>query len=120
MICARSDGMSEAIVRVRNLVKAYGKHQAEPVLKGVDFDLPPGVVMGLIGTNGAGKSTLIKCLLGLLRITSGEALVFGEDPWDLSAKAKARIGYVPQEPSLLPWMTMSQSMRYAAAFYSEW
>src|SRR5262249_45025944 len=103
-----------------NLFKAYGWGEGRPVLKGVDLDVPRGTVMGLVGTNGEGKTTLIKCLLGLLRITSGVARVFNEDPWDLSAGAKARIGYVPQEPALLPWMTLAQSMFYASAFYPAW
>lgn len=112
--------MSESVIRVDALHKAYGRFNAKPVLKGVDLVVPAGVVMGLMGTNGEGKTTLIKCLLGLLRRTSGEIRVFGEDPWDLSAETKARIGYVPQEPALLPWMTLRQSMIYTAAFYANW
>lgn len=112
--------MSESVIRVEALHKSYGMRHSKAVLKGVDLVVPAGVVMGLMGTNGEGKSTLIKCLLGLLKRTSGEIRVFGEDPWDLSAKAKARIGYVPQEPALLPWMTLNQLTFYTAAFYPKW
>lgn len=108
------------VIACRDLYKTYGGRHAPPVLRGIDLAVPRGAVMGLIGANGEGKSTLIKCLLGLLKITSGRASVLGDDPWKLSAATKARIGYVPQEPALLPWMTLDQSMFYASAFYPSW
>src|SRR4051812_26069291 len=91
---------AQPVISVRDLHKSYGRFRSKHVLRGVDLTVPRGVVMGLVGTNGEGKSTLIKCLLGLLRISSGEARVFGEEPWNLSAEAKGRLGYVPQEPVL--------------------
>jgi ABC-2 type transport system ATP-binding protein len=112
--------MSEPVIHVHGLEKSYGRFRQKLVLKGVDLAVSPGTVMGLVGTNGEGKSTLIKCLLGLLKPTGGEMRVFGEDPWDLSPATKARIGYVPQEPALLPWMTVRQQLAYAAAFYPNW
>jgi ABC-2 type transport system ATP-binding protein len=112
--------MSEPVIDVHGLKKTYGPFRPKAVLKGVDLTISPGMVMGLVGTNGEGKSTLIKCLLGLLRATGGAIRIFGEDPWDLSPAAKARIGYVPQEPALLPWMTVRQQLSYAAAFFPRW
>jgi ABC-2 type transport system ATP-binding protein len=112
--------MSEPVIAVRGLVKSFGRYRQKSVLQGVDLALAPGMVMGLVGTNGEGKSTLIKCLLGLLKPSGGEIRVFGEDPWDLSPQSKARIGYVPQEPALLPWMTVRQQLAYAAAFFPSW
>jgi ABC-2 type transport system ATP-binding protein len=112
--------MPEPVIDVRGLQKSYGRFQQKSVLKGVDLAISPGTVMGLVGTNGEGKSTLIKCLLGLLKSTGGTMRVFGENPWDLSPDAKARIGYVPQEPALLPWMTVRQQLAYAAAFFPNW
>lgn len=112
--------MPELVIDVSELHKSYGTWRPKPVLKGINLSVPAGIVMGLIGTNGEGKTTLIKCLLGLLRATSGTMCVLGEDPWNLSAAAKEQIGYVPQEPALLPWLTLRQSMFYASAFYSHW
>ena len=112
--------MPDAVIQVRNLHKSYGRPGTKSVLNGVDLTVSPGMVLGLVGTNGEGKSTLIKCLLGLLRTTSGEIRVFGENPWNLSAASKARIGYVPQEPALLPWMTVRQHLAYTAAFFPTW
>jgi ABC-2 type transport system ATP-binding protein len=86
----------------------------------VTLSIEPGTVLGLVGANGSGKSTLMKCLLGLLRPTAGTSQVFGEDSWDLSAAAKARIGYVPQEITSYPWMRVRQVIAYTAAFYPNW
>jgi ABC-2 type transport system ATP-binding protein len=109
--------MSELIIEARNLSRWFGRAE---VLKGVDLAIPRGMVVGLLGTNGCGKSTLIKCLLGLLRVTGGSARLFGEDPWSLSGAAKARLGYVPQDVRLYPWMTVNQVISYTAAFYPAW
>ena len=108
---------AEPVIRTNGLKKVFG---ANEVLKGVDFELPQGSIVGLIGTNGAGKSTLLKCLLGLLKISAGSATVFGEDPWDLSAAAKAKIGYVPQVVKCYPWMNVNQMIAYTAAHYENW
>ncbi len=109
--------MNNEMIRTTGLRKSFGRSE---VLRGVDLAVPRGAVVGLLGTNGAGKSTLIKCLLGLLKITAGSATVLGEDPWTLSAAAKARIGYVPQVVHLYPWMKVAQVIQYTAAFYPKW
>ena len=90
------------------------------VLNGVDLVVEPGSVLGLLGANGSGKTTLLKCALGLLRPTGGTASVLGEDAWNLSAHAKADLGYVPQEVSSYPWMRVRQAIAYTAAFYPTW
>jgi ABC-2 type transport system ATP-binding protein len=97
--------------------KSFGSHQ---VLKGVDFEIPAGAVVGLIGTNGAGKSTLIHCLMGLLKADSGQVSLLGEDAWNLSIAAKSKLGFVPQTVQLYPWMTVQQIVQYTAAFYKTW
>lgn len=110
--------MSEnSLIEIRGLMKNFGKSS---VLKGVDLEIPAGSVTGLLGKNGAGKSTMLKCLLGLLRKSSGDMQILGEEPWDLSAEAKARIGYVAQEVSLYSWMRVRQIIDYTAAFYPNW
>ena len=112
-----SQSSSESIIEIRGLKKSFG---SKPVLKGVDFQIDRGQVVGLLGANGSGKSTLIKCLLGLLRTDGGSSQLFGEPSWSLSAAAKARLGYVPQEVRLFPWMTVNQVLDYTAAFYELW
>lgn len=109
--------MTESIIQCQQLGKTFGDQR---VLRGIDLDVPKGAIVGLLGNNGAGKSTLIKCLLGLLRVSSGTATVMGEDPWELSARAKSRLGYVPQEVKFYPWMKVRQIIKYTGSFYQNW
>jgi ABC-2 type transport system ATP-binding protein len=109
--------MNDAAIELRGIVKSYGKKE---VLTGLDLAVPKGSVLGLLGTNGAGKTTLIKCALGLIRPQQGEARLLGEDSWNLSAEAKARIGYVPQVVNLYPWMKIRHLIEYTAPFYPNW
>jgi len=98
-------------------VKRFGPRA---VLDRVDLEVPRGQVIGLLGLNGSGKSTLIKCLLGLLRIDAGRAALLGTDSWQLAAREKSLIGYVPQETTLYPWLTVRQTVAYVSSFYSRW
>lgn len=106
-----------APLSLAGITKTFGKKE---VLKGVEFQLERGGVVGLLGSNGSGKTTMIKCAVGLLRATAGEAQVLGEPAWELSAEAKARIGYVPQEVASYPWMRVRHTIDYTAAFYPRW
>jgi ABC-2 type transport system ATP-binding protein len=106
-----------APLQLHDVHKRYGQNRA---LDGVDWSVPAGSVVGLLGQNGAGKTTLIKCALGLVRPTEGRATLFGEDAWHLSAPAKARLGYVSQVITLYPWMRVRQLVHYTASFYPRW
>lgn len=105
------------VVETSQLRKSFSSRD---VLRGLDLQIPPGAIVGLIGANGAGKSTLIKCLLGLLRPDAGTSRVLGEDSWTLSAAAKARLGYVPQQVKLYPWMKVWHMVEYTGSFYPQW
>jgi ABC-2 type transport system ATP-binding protein len=93
---------------------------AQQVLDGLDWALPAGQVVGLLGRNGAGKTTLIETLLGLREPVSGEALLFGQPSLALGDDARARIGYVPQRSDLFEWMTADQLLAYFRSFYPRW
>ncbi len=108
---------SDVVVQSKSLCKRFGKTD---VLKGVDLSVTRGAVVGLLGTNGSGKSTFIKCLLGLLKATSGSAKILGENSGDLSAEAKSCLGYVPQVVKFYPWMTVRQMLEYTGAYYPSW
>src|SRR5882672_9908719 len=109
--------MNQPVLHVDHLQKSF---ESKEVLRGIDLAIEPGMVLGLLGANGSGKTTLIKCALGLLRPTAGSVSMFGENAWDLSAAAKGRLGYVPQEVVSYPWMRVRQVIAYTAAFYSRW
>ena len=111
------NGVAADAIDVAGLVKRFG---TRAVLDSIDLRVPRGQVIGLLGLNGSGKSTLIKCLLGLLKADEGSATVLGTDAWQLADREKARIGYVPQEATLYPWLTVSQTVAYVSSFYPIW
>jgi ABC-2 type transport system ATP-binding protein len=108
--------MTTNAVETRGLSKRYGRDIA---LDRVDMIVPEGAVYVLAGANGAGKSTTFKILMNLERPSSGTASVFGHDI--ASADTRAQIGYVPErQESPYSWMTCSQLLDHAAAFYPSW
>jgi ABC-2 type transport system ATP-binding protein len=107
----------DAAIVISDLSKSYRKRS---VLHGVNWSVPTGSVVGLLGKNGAGKTTLIKCALGLLRPEVGTSRVLGQSAWTLDAATKARLGYVPQTAGLYAWMRINQLVAYTAAFYPRW
>jgi len=90
------------------------------VLAGVNFELPRGAVLGLVGRNGAGKSTLLRCLVGLSVPQDGQAWLLGRDALDLDDTTRERLGYVGQQPDLLAWLTVWEHVRYIGSFYARW
>jgi ABC-2 type transport system ATP-binding protein len=109
--------MTETMLELHGVSKSFGHKQ---VLKEANLTLPAGSVLGLVGKNGGGKTTLIKCALGLQRPQLGTVHIVGEPPWELSAAGKERLGYVPQEVNLYPWMKIRQITTYTGAFYPKW
>jgi ABC-2 type transport system ATP-binding protein len=89
--------------------------QSDPVhaLDGVDFELRPGEVLGVVGPNGAGKSTLIRLCTDLLTPTRGRVLVAGHDVRTAPPAVKERIGLVLADERALYWrMTGRQNLRF--------
>lgn len=80
---------NEPVLSIRGLTVTFG---GPPVLRDVDVDVPPGVVMGLLGPNGAGKSTLLNAALDLVPRASGTVRFFGSS----LADARLRIAHMPQ------------------------
>ena len=103
-----------AVVTCRDLVRKFGD---QTVLDGIDLEIAPGTIVGLIGPSGCGKTTLIRILLGIRRPTAGEVEVLGQRPEDFSPRHRARIGYMPQLPSLFPNLSIWNNLRFAAALY---
>jgi ABC-2 type transport system ATP-binding protein len=90
--------MLEAIA----LAKFYG---SVPAVREVTFRLEPGQVLGYLGPNGSGKSTTVKVLTGLLQPTRGQVLFEGQDIQNDLVSYRKRLGYVPEEANLYPFLT---------------
>src|SRR5690606_35308963 len=96
----RAPKMSETaiapIVTARGLRKHFGK---EEILHGLDFDIPPGRIYGLVGHNGAGKTTTPNALLGLTSY-EGTVRVLGEDPYQKRASLMENVAFISDVASL--------------------
>jgi ABC-type multidrug transport system ATPase subunit len=77
--------------------------------------LDGGEVVGLLGPNGAGKSTTMKCIVGLLRKTSGEIYIGGHD--HLSVAAKKLFSYIPETPHVYDLLTVKEHLQFIAQAY---
>src|SRR2546422_1594843 len=85
-----------------HLTKRYA---SVPAVQDVSFSLRPGQILGCLGPNGSGKSTTVKMLTGLLDPTRGEVLWDGRNIRDDLPGYRKRLGYVPEEPHLYPYLT---------------
>jgi ABC-2 type transport system ATP-binding protein len=103
-----------AAIRVRNLRKAYGGHDA---VHSVSFEVAPGEVFGFLGPNGAGKTTTIEILEGYRARTAGDVRVLGVDPGKPTRRWRERIGLVLQECELDPNLTVRETVGLFASFY---
>jgi urea transport system ATP-binding protein len=95
---------------VKGLNQSYG---GSHTLWDVDLDVPAGSRTCLMGRNGMGKTTLLKCIMGLLRVTSGEMMFAGTNLAGLPPEARPRlgIGYVPQGREIFPQLTVEENLR---------
>lgn len=99
-------------IRISRLSKQYGSGEtAVEALKGVELQVAPGEVVGLIGPSGSGKSTLLKCLGAVIEPSAGQMALRGEliydERWlvsDLRALRRDKIGFVFQAPYLIPFL----------------
>ena len=101
-------------IEVLHLTKKFGEFVA---VNDVSFTVKRGVIFGFLGANGAGKSTTIRMLCGLLRPTSGEAVVGGYDVNAETEKVKLNIGYMSQRFSLYDDLTVEQNIRFFGGVY---
>ena len=105
----------ELSINTEQLTKRY-KSQKEShfAIKGVDLNIPPGQLFGLIGPDGAGKTTTIRILATVMLPTSGNARIGGFDVVGQAEETRPLIGYMPQAFSLYPDLSVIENLKFFA------
>jgi len=102
------------MIRTEHLSRQYGDKVA---LSDLTLDVKPGEILGFLGPNGAGKSTTVKILTGMIRPTTGRAIVAGFDIVEQPIEAKQRIGYVPETAALYDGLTAAEYLELIASLH---
>jgi len=98
------------MLEVRALTKRYN---GIPAVEDVSFQIAPGEILGYVGPNGAGKSTTVKIMIGLLEPSEGEIRFGGRSILQDLAGFQSRLGYVPEEPQLYPYLSGFEYLQLA-------
>ena len=106
---------TDPAISARGLVRSFGKFTA---VKGVSFEVAKGEIFGFLGPNGSGKTTVIKMLTGLLPLSGGDATVEGLNVRTDSERVRERIGYMSQNFSLYPDLTVTENLTFYGRIYS--
>jgi ABC-2 type transport system ATP-binding protein len=99
------------MIAVRDLSKNYGDR---PAIRGLNFSVNTGEVVGFLGPNGAGKSTTMKIITGYMAPSSGEVKVAGFDVFEDPIEVKRRIGYLPETPPVYTDMYVHDYLTFVA------
>ena len=102
-------------ISVQQLRRTYGSFTA---VDDLSFEVGGGEIVGLIGPNGAGKTTTLRTLAGILKPTSGRVVVGGYDLATAPIEAKRRLAFMPDEPHLFEYLTVTEHLRLIARLYS--
>ena len=111
--------MTAPVIEIAGLHKEYRKLRgpATVAVEGLDLVVEAGGVFGFLGPNGSGKTTTIRCLLGLVRPTSGTAKLFGHDSATDLASVIKRVGAIVEGPAQFPTMTARRNLELMANLY---
>jgi ABC-2 type transport system ATP-binding protein len=102
------------VIEVDQLTKLYGDLIAVDRLS---FTVAPGEILGLVGPNGAGKTTTLTSLAGIIIPTSGRVRIAGFDIEQDGVKAKSRLAFIPDEPHLFDYLTVTEHLRFVGRLY---
>jgi ABC-2 type transport system ATP-binding protein len=102
------------MIEVKNISKRFGRKQ---VLKDVSFTANKGEITCLIGINGAGKTTILNMIMALTPIDKGQILINGET---LKKETFNKITFIPDTITVLPQMTIEESMQFMKDYYATW
>src|SRR5450756_642925 len=101
--------LRRCMIEVQGLTKRYATQVA---VSDVTFSVARGEIVGFLGPNGAGKTTTMRVLTGFLTPTEGQVLVAGRDVVREPLRARAAIGYLPENVALYPEMRVREYLRY--------
>jgi ABC-2 type transport system ATP-binding protein len=102
------------MIDVIEYTKLYGDTVA---VQSLSFRVAPGDVLGLVGPNGAGKTTTLRALAGILQPTSGSIRIAGIDLHTDPVAAKSRLAFIPDEPQLFDYLTVTEHLQFIARLY---
>jgi ABC-2 type transport system ATP-binding protein len=114
---AERNGQVVQTVGLTKVYKDFWNRAKVVAVDGLDLDILPHEIFGLLGPNGSGKTTTIKMLLGLLYPTRGVAQVFGRSPLDV--KTHNRIGYLPEESYLYRFLSARETLDYYGRLFGQ-
>ena len=101
--------MKEVVVQLENITKHYGATKA---LDGLNLEVQPGELFGLVGVNGAGKTTTLSTVMGFIQSSSGRANVLGFDPWSQASELHKHIAWLPGDVRLPDSLTGLEWLEY--------
>jgi ABC-2 type transport system ATP-binding protein len=102
------------VIEVEKYAKLYGDTVA---VRELSFVARSGDVLGLVGPNGAGKTTTLRALAGILQPTSGVIRIDGIDLGKDPVAAKRRLAFIPDEPQLFDYLTVTEHLQFVARLY---
>ncbi|MEO5330469.1 MAG: ABC transporter ATP-binding protein [Magnetococcus sp. YQC-5] len=103
--------MTETMIHLSGVTRFFGNTKA---LDNIELQVHRGEVMGFLGPNGAGKTTTMRILAGLLAPSEGNVAVAGIDVLDNPIEARAKIGFLPENPPIYGEMTVQEYLTYLA------
>lgn len=105
--------MSEPAVAVHSLTKVFPipfRRTKVVAVRGLNLEVAPGQVYGLLGPNGSGKSTTLKIILGLVSPTTGTTKIFGRDSREV--RSREAVGFLPENPYFYKYLTGEETLRF--------
>ena len=102
------------MIEVTALTKRYGDF---PAVTDLSLTARPGEVLGLVGPNGAGKTSTLRCLAGIIPVTSGTVRLAGYDIAENPVAAKRALAFFPDEPRHFDYLTVQQHLNFVARIY---
>jgi ABC-2 type transport system ATP-binding protein len=102
------------MIQIKNLSKHYGQLAA---VDNLNLEVLSGEIFGFLGPNGAGKTTTIRCMMGILKATSGQVLLDGHDVVNDAQRAKAISGFIPDRPFIYEKLSGSEFLNFVGKLH---